>query len=149
MRVPLPSSSRNSTVQAGFFDAVSRNAVDMICRYVSHDGSGRIAVICDAEIKDTVNKSLRIAMRMNRRISDAEFTRLTSQPLWDAQVNVCTPAEVKGLEYDTVILARPGLIMENAASRAVAASALYVAMTRPTQKLIIIESEDDKEVIDL
>lgn len=149
VRVPLPSGSRNSTAQAGFFDAVSRNAVDMICRYVSHDGSGRIAVICDAEIKDAVNKSLRIAMRMDSRISDAEFTRLTSQPLWDAQVNVCTPAEVKGLEYDTVILARPGLIMENAASRAVAASDLYVAMTRPTQKLIIIESEDDKAVIDL
>ncbi|MDO5723480.1 MAG: AAA family ATPase [Flaviflexus sp.] len=47
------------------------------------------------------------------------------------QVHVMTPREAKGLEYDSVIL--PGPIR--------APGDLYVAMTRPTQHLVLVEGE--------
>ena len=46
-----------------------------------------------------------------------------------------TPSEVKGLEFDTAIIVEPGLIVDEIDR---GASALYVAMTRPTQRLYLI-----------
>ncbi|WP_440710976.1 HelD family protein [Herbiconiux sp. YIM B11900] len=46
-----------------------------------------------------------------------------------------TPADAKGLEFDSVLVVSPaGLIAENTRG----ASALYVAMTRPTQRLTLV-----------
>ncbi len=52
---------------------------------------------------------------------------------------------VKGLEYDAVVVVQPGRIEENAPSRLVAASDLYVAMTRPTQRLVIVRTKDGRK----
>ncbi|MFD0705169.1 HelD family protein [Alloscardovia venturai] len=130
-------------------DSTINHAIDLITTYVSSDGSGRVAIICDTEIRDEIDKRLRISMRNSDRISDAEFNRLTSQPAWDAQIGVYNPTEVKGLEFDAVVLCEPGLISSNSPSRLSAAADLYVAMTRPTQKLVIIQTEEDKERISL
>lgn len=43
----------------------------------------------------------------------------------------------------------PGLISENSPSRLTAAADLYVAMTRPTQKLVIVQTQEDTERISL
>lgn len=132
-----------------FFQAVNDQSLEAVRRFVSSDGSGRVAVICDQQIKDEVDKSLRLALRTSPLLASEEFNRLTSQPQWDAQLGVYSPVDVKGLEFDAVILANPGLIMENASARLVAASDLYVAMTRPTQKLVIIQTEEDQALISL
>ncbi|WPO84737.1 UvrD-helicase domain-containing protein [Herbiconiux sp. KACC 21604] len=50
-------------------------------------------------------------------------------------VAVITPAEAKGLEFDNVMLVSPAAIVEQNAR---GASALYVAMTRPTQRLVLV-----------
>ena len=50
-------------------------------------------------------------------------------------IAVLTPQEAKGLEFDTVIVVEPQRIVEEIAR---GAAALYVAMTRPTQRLYLV-----------
>lgn len=50
-----------------------------------------------------------------------------------------TPDDVKGLEFDTAIIVEPSRIVDEIDR---GASALYVAMTRPTQRLHIIASRE-------
>jgi superfamily I DNA/RNA helicase len=50
-------------------------------------------------------------------------------------IAVITPQESKGLEFDTVVVVEPNEIIE-ASTRGV--GALYVAMTRPTQRLHLV-----------
>ncbi len=78
-----------------------------------------------------------------------EFERLSSQSSWDEQVTICSTRTVKGLEYDAVMVVQPGRIEEDAPSRIVAASDLYVAMTRPTQRLLIVRTNDDEKLLTL
>lgn len=125
------------------------HTIELTSQFVSRDGSGRVALICDASLRDALDKQLRLSLKNTDAISDHEFERLTSQPLWDAQVGVYTPAEVKGLEFDAVVLCEPGLISENSPSRLTAAADLYVAMTRPTQKLVIVQTQEDTQRISL
>lgn len=51
------------------------------------------------------------------------------------RVAVLTPTEAKGLEFDVAVVVEPADIVEAAAR---GAGALYVAMTRPTQRLVIV-----------
>ncbi len=54
-------------------------------------------------------------------------------------VRVLTVAEVKGLEFDTVILVEPGrIVAESPRGR----NDLYVALTRATQRLHVVHTED-------
>jgi DNA helicase IV len=48
---------------------------------------------------------------------------------------VLTAREAKGLEFDVVVLADPDAIVAESPR---GAAALYVAMTRPTQRLIVV-----------
>src|SRR5690625_994237 len=54
-----------------------------------------------------------------------------------APVVLLDPAGAKGLEFDRVILVEPGEILSGAH-----AADLYVAMTRPTQRLDVVHAED-------
>ena len=56
----------------------------------------------------------------------------------DAPVAVLAVTQVKGLEFDTVVLVEPARIL---AASARGANDLYVALTRPTQSLRVIHSE--------
>ena len=56
----------------------------------------------------------------------------------DAPVGVLTVSQAKGLEFDTVVLVEPARIL---AASARGANDLYVALTRPTQRLRIVHSE--------
>lgn len=53
-------------------------------------------------------------------------------------IAVLTPRESKGLEFDSVVVVEPQRIVDEIAR---GAAALYVAMTRPTQRLSIVASE--------
>ena len=57
----------------------------------------------------------------------------------DQDIAVIGPKEAKGLEFDGVLLLEPAEILEGAAGRV---GDLYVAMTRPTQRLRVIAARD-------
>lgn len=128
-------------------DAVCTSATELTRRFIGQDGSGRIAIITDDTLIESVRDSLHDHLR--QELGEHEFTRLASQNQWNRQINVCNAQEVKGMEYDAVVLVEPGIIEENAASRLVAASDLYVAMTRPTQQLVIIRTRRDADDLPL
>ncbi len=54
---------------------------------------------------------------------------------------VLTPQEAKGLEFDSVVIVEPNEILRSSAR---GAAGLYVAMTRPTQRLHLIGTEPFK-----
>ncbi|MDQ1463736.1 MAG: hypothetical protein QOC73_677, partial [Actinomycetota bacterium] len=56
----------------------------------------------------------------------------------DAPVAVLAVNQAKGLEFDAVVLVEPAAIL---AASARGANDLYVAMTRPTQRLRVLHSE--------
>ena len=55
-------------------------------------------------------------------------------------VYVLTPREAKGLEFDHVVVVEPALIAEEGGERGL--RELYVALTRPTQTLVVVHSRD-------
>ena len=91
----------------------------------------------------------RVYEQLRETLTAKEFDRLDAQSSWDEQVTVCSTQMVKGLEYDAVMVVQPGSIEENAPSRIVAAADLYVAMTRPTQRLLIVRTNADEKLLKL
>ncbi|NEG88963.1 HelD family protein [Bifidobacterium aerophilum] len=140
----LPDSVRRVTVddRDSLLDDVAARTVELTREFVGADGTGRIAVITPDSMHDDMLARVRSALR--RALPQDQFERLNAQSAWDEQVNVCGTQEVKGLEYDAVVVVEPGLIEQEAPSRLVAASDLYVAMTRPTQRLLIVRTKEDQ-----
>lgn len=128
-------------------DAVAHQAIDLVRAHVGADGTGRVAIIAP----DALLASLRarVYAELRQTLAPKEFKRLSSQSSWDEQVTICSTRTVKGLEYDAVMVVQPGRIEEDAPSRIVAASDLYVAMTRPTQRLLIVRTNDDEKLLTL
>ena len=128
-------------------DAVAHQAIDLVRAHVGADGTGRVAIIAP----DALLASLRarVYAELRQTLAPREFERLSSQSSWDEQVTICSTRTVKGLEYDAVMVVQPGRIEEDAPSRIVAASDLYVAMTRPTQRLLIVRTNDDEKLLTL
>ena len=128
-------------------DAVAHQAIDLVRAHVGADGTGRVAIIAP----DALLASLRarVYAELRQTLAPKEFERLSSQSSWDEQVTICSTRTVKGLEYDAVMVVQPGRIEEDAPSRIVAASGLYVAMTRPTQRLLIVRTNDDEKLLTL
>ena len=92
--------------------AVAQQVVALADRFVSSDGTGRVAVIVPqtrlADFRGTVRTALQEAF------SEQEFARLDAQSAWDEQVCVCTTQDVKGLEYDAVMVVQPAAIDQEA-----------------------------------
>ena len=128
-------------------DAVAHQAIDLVRAHVGADGTGRVAIIAP----DALLASLRarVYAELRQTLAPKEFERLSSQSSWDEQVTICSTRTVKGLEYDAVMVVQPGRIEEDAPSRIVAASDLYVAMTRATQRLLIVRTNDDEKLLTL
>lgn len=115
--------------------------------FISTDGTGRVAVIAPssmlADLRAAVGKAV------DDHFNDKEAARLKAQDEWNAQLTVCSTEEVKGLEYDAVVVVQPGMVEQEAASRLTAAADLYVAMTRPTQRLVIVRTNMDARSLSL
>ena len=133
--------------EAALHDALARQVADLVRRFVSSDGTGRVAVIAPQAQLDGFRQTVRLALRDT--LSTQEFARLDSQNVWDEQVGVCTTQDVKGLEYDAVVVVQPAAIDQEAPSRLTAAADLYVAMTRPTQRLLILRTNEDESELPL
>ena len=116
-------------------------------RFVATDGTGRIAVIAPQSLLGELAPAVDATLR--RVLGVDEAARIADQEPWDRQVTVSDTEEVKGLEYDAVVLVEPGLIDQEAPSRLVSAADLYVAMTRPTQRLAIVRTMMDEKDLEL
>jgi DNA helicase IV len=127
--------------------AVAHHVFDLVSQFVSADGTGRVAVIAPQGRIPALRESIRERLREGLDLD--EFARLQAQQSWDEQVSVCDTETVKGLEYDAVVVVQPAQIEEEAPARIVAASDLYVAMTRPTQRLVIVRTHDDADQLPL
>lgn len=123
--------------------AVVEAVIRLAHAFAANDGTGRVAVIVPASQLTSTHELVRAALRQHL---DASFVaQLDAQSPWDRQIVVCDTDAVKGLEFDAVLLVQPGMIAEESPSRLVAASELYVSMTRPTQRLIVVRTRRDED----
>jgi DNA helicase IV len=53
-------------------------------------------------------------------------------------IEILTPREAKGLEFDHVVVVEPALIAEEGGERGL--RELYVALTRPTKTLVVVHA---------
>jgi len=90
------------------------------------DALGTIAVIASGSMVDAI--SARLAARFGDDVGRGAAGL-------NRAVAVLTPQESKGLEFDAAIVAEPQLIIDEIGR---GAAALYVAMTRPTQRLHLV-----------
>ncbi|WP_425954329.1 HelD family protein [Xylanimonas sp. McL0601] len=103
---------------------------------VGPDGAGRVAVIAAEPAVAGLRQA--VAAALPGVLGAAEAARLRAQRPEDAQVTVLGPREVKGLEYDAVVLVEPADVAAGAGGW----SDLYVAMTRPTQRLVVVHERE-------
>lgn len=89
------------------------------------DGNGRVAIVAMPQELAAI-----------RRAASAHLADLTAGA--DPVVSLATPQDVKGLEFDAVVLVEPTLIEEPANG----VSDLFVAMTRATKRLTLLHSAD-------
>lgn len=134
----VPGSVERHTVatQEELYDAIGRDAVRLAGEFVTDDGTGRIAIIVPDALRDAVRERVAHALRHDIGLDSL-----------DEQISICDTQSVKGLEYDAVIVVEPGMIEQEAPSRIVAASDLYVALTRPTQRLFIVRTKSDEQIL--
>lgn len=105
---------------------VAADTVAAVARNLEIDAAGTCAVITPPEHLDAILAAL--AVRFGDDVSRASLG--LARP-----ITVLTPGEAKGLEFDSVIVVDTDRILANEVR---GASALYVAMTRPTQRLHLL-----------
>jgi DNA helicase IV len=93
--------------------------------------TGRVAVVAAPE---STQACLDALMDSSLRDKVAQASQAT---VLDSPIAVMTPAQTKGLEFDDVILCEPADILTGPSG----ANDLYVAMTRPTQRLVILHEK--------
>jgi DNA helicase IV len=93
-------------------------------------GDGRLAVVTVLGAETALREALVAAL--------PEGTVGTGADTLDRPVSVLAVVDVKGLEFDAVLLVEPGDILAGSAR---GANDLYVALTRPTQRLRVLHSD--------
>ena len=96
---------------------------------LAHVEPGRVAVLTPRHLRDQVSASLRRQLGAISVGSGAEGLQ--------TPVVVLSVAEAKGLEFDTVVLLDPADVLAGSPR---GANDLYVAMTRPTQRLVVVHT---------
>jgi DNA helicase IV len=66
----------------------------------------------------------------------------------DPRLSVVDPWQVKGLEYDGCVVADPHALVAEAAHPVAGLRSLYVALTRATQRLVVVSSEPLDSLLD-
>ncbi|EFA23762.1 HelD family protein [Bifidobacterium gallicum] len=133
--------------QSELMAVIGQQAAKLASEFVDADGSGRVAIITPLELRDAVQATVDQALQeslQQQRYEDFCADETAQPRSYGDQVSVLDTQEVKGLEYDAVIVVQPGLIDQEAPSRIVAAADLYVALTRPTQRLLIVRTREDE-----
>lgn len=105
-----------------------------LAEFVGPDGAGRVAVVVPAG---------RVGEVRERLVEAHGSTPLLTGPAaalpgaLAAALTVLSPTQSKGLEFDAVVLVEPAEILAGISG----ASDLYVAMTRPTQRLVVVHAQ--------
>jgi DNA helicase IV len=105
---------------------VATAVIDLIAQDRTIDSVGTIAVIASGTVIDELFANLSVALGDDVGRGSVGLARA---------VAVLTPQESKGLEFDSTIVVGPQRIVDEIVR---GAAALYVAMTRPTQRLHIV-----------
>jgi DNA helicase IV len=106
-----------------------RRVADLAAAERDEAGEGNVAVVVPDSLLEPVARALREA-----GVSHGEAARVGL----DAQVNLVPVRYVKGLELDSVIVVEPARIV---AEEPQGLRALYVALTRSTQRLAVVHAE--------
>ena len=123
----LPITPARSVRESEWPVAVVTDVVEAVRTDLAIDDTGTLAVIAtDAEVP---------VLHARLRAEFGDLVGLGADGL-ALPIAVLSPQESKGLEFDSVVLVDPSAIV--AGERG--ASALYVAMTRPTQRLTLVAS---------
>ncbi|PZR55430.1 AAA family ATPase [Xylanimonas oleitrophica] len=117
---------------ARLHEAVVDQVARLAAEFVGHDGAGRVAVVVAEAGRGPVRDAVEAALP--RALGADEAARVLAQKPEDRQVTVLSPRETKGLEFDAVVLVEPADVAAGAGGPA----DLYVAMTRPTQRLVVL-----------
>ena len=112
--VPADADPENPTIHAAMINIVRSLLVEV---------EGTVGVICPPSTKDQQEVQLEQA-----RLPGAE------------RVVVITAQQAKGLEYDAVLVITPDDIVTESPG---GVRALYVALTRPTQRLVTLDAAPD------
>ncbi|MBR6439848.1 MAG: AAA family ATPase [Aeriscardovia sp.] len=123
-------------------DKPEKEAVEKLVECVKkfvRSSRGTAALITEKKNADKMAGLVRAALE--KEFGQAEADRLT-QGGWKSQVAVRGIEDIKGIEYDAVVLMDPPEPQGSGEERKIAASKLYIAMTRPTQKLVIVKRKD-------
>jgi DNA helicase IV len=107
-------------------DAVQQATLEAVTADRAINSLGTIGVIVLPDSVEPTFQTLVKAMPGEVGIGAAGLSR---------QVAVMTPQEAKGLEFDSVVIVEPDRILTDIPR---GASALYVSMTRPTQRLTFV-----------
>jgi DNA helicase IV len=105
--------------------ATIATAMINIVRTLLAEVEGTVGVICPPSTKDELATKLAKA-----RLAGTD------------RVVVLTPVEAKGLEYDGVLVVTPDDIVAESPG---GVRALYVALTRPTQRLVTLDAAPDAD----
>jgi superfamily I DNA/RNA helicase len=93
-------------------------------------GEGRLAVVTARGSAETLRAQL-VAALPGGTVGEGRATL-------ESPVSVLTVEDVKGLEFDAVVVVEPADVL---AASARGANDLYVALTRPTQRLRVLHSD--------
>lgn len=106
----------------------------------AHSRQGTVALVTGEKPEEEISGKVRLALKKEFGAEEAE--RLFNNE-WKSQIAVRSIEEMKGIEYDAVVLLDPPRLNEKeGADRRIAASKLYVVMTRPTQKLVMVKGRE-------
>jgi DNA helicase IV len=103
---------------------------DVVARLLAESEEGTVAVVAPAQEGAVLTKAL--AATWPDLVGDAGRSAL------NVRVNVLAPEQVKGLEFDDVVVVEPAAVVA-ASSRGL--SDLYVALSRPTRRLVVVHAE--------
>ena len=105
--------------------------VSVVRRLLADADEGTLAVV--APTRDVPRLSAALDDALPGQVGDGHRRALS------ARVSVLGPEEVKGLEFDDVVVVEPATIIA-ASSRG--RSDLYVALSRPTRRLVVVHGQD-------
>jgi DNA helicase IV len=109
----------------------TRAVADAVREELGRLGAGRMAVVTAAGADVALHDDLAAALPAG--------TVGSGRATLDSPVSVLDVQAVKGLEFDSVVVIEPGDILTGSAR---GANDLYVALTRPTQRLLVLHSGD-------
>ncbi|MGQ0839335.1 HelD family protein [Actinokineospora sp.] len=123
-----PRSVRETGVEPWRLRVAEDELPEVLAGLAADAGPGTLAVLAPESLVDAVGRAVAAA------VPDAA---VGEQPDLETRVAVLTVRQAKGLEFDAVLLAEPGLMVAESAR---GLNDLYVALTRATQRVGVVHA---------